>query len=288
MEKTRAKVLIVDLNNIWNKYLFARKGDFASTMGSVLHLFKSIYQAKEFARIYVVVDGKPTQKYEEFKDYKVNRKKNPDKYIPMKTLVSILSQYLYVIGGQTVEGDEVVGFLATHLAKKNDVYIYSNDKDFIQLMNLGAKIITLFKKGKVFDVLTEEQALAKFKNNKGEPLHEMKHVLPYRVFKGDPSDNISSACTGMRDSVIREILDKYWIFDKPFDEDTLMITIGKVPDIKVKSALAKYKNNILRNYKLMDLCNIPDSFKSNIKKIWYKLDLESVQQYVNTEELYKW
>lgn len=287
-EQEKKKVLIVDLNNIWNKYLWVRKGNFPDTISAILHLFRSIYREKEFSKVYVVIDGKPCEKYDEYKEYKSNRVHNPDKYIPMKVLSSVLSQYFTVVGGKHVEGDEVIAYLATRLAKKYDVYIYSNDKDFLQLMQFGIKEVTNFKRGHSEVIISEEEALMKFKNNKGKPLKQLKHILPYRVFKGDSSDGIPSACRGMHDKDIRHIIEKCWIYKEPYSEDLLMRVIGKVEDASLKKTLVNNINNINRNYKLMSLINIPESFKSNIQKIWYKLDVEGLNEYVQQKDLYQW
>lgn len=288
MTEQKKKVLIVDLNNVWNRYLYVRKGDFSDTITSVLHLFKSIYQAKEFHKVFVVIDGKPCEKYDEFKEYKSNRKHNPDKYIPMKVLSTVLCQYFNVIGGKKVEGDMVTAYIANKLIEKYDVYIYSNDKDFLQLMNLGVKIVTNFKRGFMDVIISEQEALMKFKNTKGEPLKELKHILPYRVFKGDSSDNIPPACKGMFDKVIRDIIENSWVYDEPFNEDVLMQIIGRVETDKVKNVLVSNIDNIMRNWKLTDLCHIPEDFKDNIQKIWYKVDIDGITQYVKSEDLYKW
>ena len=95
-QQDKKKILIVDLNNIWNKYLWVRKGNFPDTISAILHLFRSINREKEFSKVYIVIDGKPCEKYDEYKEYKSNRKHNPDKYIPMKVLSSVLSQYFNV------------------------------------------------------------------------------------------------------------------------------------------------------------------------------------------------
>lgn len=290
MANQRKKALVVDFNNIWNKYLFVRKGNFSDTICAMLHLFRSIYNSKEFSRVYIVLDGKPCAKYDEYKEYKANRAKRPDRYIPVKILVSVLSQYFTVVGGKHVEGDEVTAYIAKRLAKNYDTYVYSNDKDFIQLMQYGVRILCQIKKGCIDTVLTEEEALAKFKNNKGEPLKKLEYVLPYRVFKGDSSDGIPSAVSGLYDVKIRDIVYNYWIYNYDFNEDILMTIIGRInaQDTKLAEKIILNKNNILRNYKLMDLCHISDDFKQNIKKIHYRLDIDGLSQYVSQECLYKW
>lgn len=287
-EQKERKALIVDLNNVWNRYLFVRKGDFSATVSSVLHLFKSIYQSKEFATVYIVLDGKPCEKYEEYKDYKHNRKHNPDKYIPMKVLSSVLCQYFNVVGGKRVEGDNVVAYIAKKLSKKYDTYIFSNDKDFLQLMQFGVKIVSLFKQGKIDTIVTPEEALMKFKNSKGKPLKHLKHILPYRVFKGDSSDGIPSAVSRLSDVDIRKIVEKHWNYKYEFNEDTLYLIIGSVEDSVLKEKLILNMHNIIRNYNLMNLSFIPDEFQSSIQKVYYKLDINGLSEYVNKEELYKW
>lgn len=282
------KALVVDLNNVWNRYLFVRKGDFCHTVRSVLHLFKSIYQAKEFTKVYIVLDGKPCVKYDEYKDYKHNRKHNPDKYIPMKVLTSVLCQYFTVIGGKKVEGDDVVAYVAKRLTKNYDTYIFSNDKDFLQLMQFGVKIVNLFKQGKIDTVVTPEEALMKFKNSKGKPLKHLKHILPYRVFKGDSSDGIPSAVSRLSDVDIRKIVEKHWNYKYEFNEDTLYLIIGSIEDSVLKEKLILNINNIIRNYNLMNLSFIPDEFKSNIQKVWYKLDVNGLAEYVDEEHMYLW
>ena len=261
-----------------------------STQDSLMDFLSSIHEdINDRSGIADKLNGKLTSElYDEYKEYKSNRKHNPDKYIPMKVLSSVLSQYFNVVGGKHVEGDEVIAFLATRLAKKADVYIYSNDKDFLQLMQYGVKEVTNFKKGHSEVIISEEDALMKFKNNKGKPLKQLKHILPYRVFKGDTSDGIPSACKGMYDKDIRHIVEKCWIYKEPYSEDLLLRIIGKVEDATLKETLIKNINNINRNYKLMSLIDIPDSFKSNIQKIWYKLDVAGLNEYVQQKDLYQW
>lgn len=287
MEK-QGNVLVVDFNNIWNKYLYVRKGDFTNTIISVLHLFRSIYKSKFFSKVFIVMDGKPDEKYNEYKQYKQNRKKNPDKYIPLKVVTSVLSQYFTVVGGKRLEGDEVIAYIALKANRKYNTYIFSNDKDFIQLMQYGINIVSSFKQGKINELLTSEQALLKFKNNKGLPLKDLKYVLPYRVFKGDSSDGIPSACTGMRDDCIREIIYNHWGECDVLTETSFTEMLNSISDIKLIDKLSEHKEHIFRNFKLMNLCTISDNIKSQIHKIYYKFDYEGLKQYTTQEDLYKW
>ena len=289
MSTSREKVLIVDFNNVWNKYLYTRRGDFSKAIYATLYFFKSVYLAKEFKSVFVVLDGKPTEKYEEFKDYKLNRKKNPDKYIPVKVIVSVLAQYFNVVGGKTLEGDEVVGYLATRLNKKYDTYIYSNDKDFLQLMDLGVKVVSEFRKGRIHSILSEQEALIKFKNSKGEPLEGLQNILPYRVFKGDSSDGIPSACTGMFDTDIRRIIYNHWQHGELTEDKLNEIVKNANADVNVKKHITSdFKNNIRRNWHLMNLTYLPDGLKQSINKIWYKLNVPGLTKYELDEPIYKW
>lgn len=281
------KALVVDLNNVWNRYLYARKGIFKDAVISVLHLFRSIYQSQEFAKVFIVIDGKPNEHYDTFKEYKSNRKHNPDKYIPMKAISSVLCQYFNVVGGKHQEGDAVVAYIASVLNKKYDTYIFSNDKDFIQLMYKGIHIVTEFKNGRISKTLEENEALKKFHNSNNEPLDKLSNVLKYRVFKGDTSDSIPPAVPRLKDTVIRDIVSNYWV-EEGLTEDILLRVIGEYPDIPVKVRLIQQKEDILRNYTLMNLLSFPENFRNNIQKIWYKKDPSCISEYVDKPELYNW
>ena len=106
------------------------------------------------------------------------------------------------------------------------------------------------KDGKIL-TLTDDEVLSKFKNSKKEPLDKVENVLKYRVFKGDSSDKISSAVKGLKDDVIRQIIN-LWKEDY-LDEDVLLMLIGRIEDRKIQERLIENKNNILRNYTLMNL-----------------------------------
>lgn len=290
MTENKPKALVVDFNNLWNKYLFFRKGDFTNAIYATLYFFRDLYQSKEFQKVFIVLDGKPDKGYEIYKDYKSNRKSNPDKYIPLKVIMSVLSQYFNVVGGKKNEGDEVIAYIATRLVKNYDTYIYSNDKDFIQLMQLGINIAKEFKKGRMTSVLTPEEALGKFKNTSGEPLKALDYILIYRIFKGDSSDGIPSACTGMFDKIIRQMIYTHWTYSEVTEENLDKFITSVNEDYEIPKRISRqYKDNLMRNWKLMDLCHTSNELKTQVKKIKYPLDEEGLRNYkIDNQLLYHW
>ena len=290
MAESKPKALVVDFNNLWNKYLYSRGGNFTNAIYATLYFFRDLYNSREFQRVYIVLDGKPDKGYEIYKDYKANRKSDPHKYIPLKVVMSVLSQYFNVVGGKKNEGDEVTAYIATRLLKNYDTYIYSNDKDFIQLMNLGVKIVKEFKQGRITELLTEEGALNKFKNTQGTPLKGLEYILIYRIFKGDYSDGIPSACTGMFDKIIRQMIYTHWDYPEVTEENIEEFISRVNQDTKIgKRISSDYKENLKRNWKLMDLCHTSDELKTQVKKIHYSLDEEGLSKYnVCNKQLFYW
>jgi hypothetical protein len=92
----------------------------------------------------------------------------------------------------------------------------------------------------------------------------------------------------IEEKVIRKIVEKHWNYKYEFNEDTLYLIIGSVEDSVLKEKLILNINNIIRNYNLMNLSFIPDEFKSNIQKVWYKLDVNGLAEYVDEEHMYLW
>ena len=70
MAESKPKALVVDFNNLWNKYLYSRGGNFTNAIYATLYFFRDLYNSKEFQRVYIVLDGKPDKGYEIYKDYK--------------------------------------------------------------------------------------------------------------------------------------------------------------------------------------------------------------------------
>ena len=64
MAESKPKALVVDFNNLWNKYLYSRGGNFTNAIYATLYFFRDLYNSKEFQRVYIVLDGKPDKGYE--------------------------------------------------------------------------------------------------------------------------------------------------------------------------------------------------------------------------------
>lgn len=280
------KILIVDLNNIWMKTLYVCNYTPIEHLSYLINYVRSIYKNKQYDEIILVIDGTNSKGKALLKQYKAGRIKRDGTFEHLKVFVSIVSQYVKVLRNKETEGDIITAKLAMQFkAKGDEVTIFSNDKDFLQLAQFGIKISDKIQQGRAVE-LTEDEILAKFKNSKKEPLDKITNILKYRVFKGDSSDKIPSPVRGLKDTYIRQIIN-VWEGNE-LDENKLDLIIDKIEDDKLKCKLEENKDNILRNYKLMDLIHIEDEVLKNLKKLKNEVRMEDIKKWQVKDWQVKW
>jgi DNA polymerase I len=152
------------------------------------------------ARFVVVWDGFQRHKswrHQIYADYKGNRKgEKPQELIEAVGQIPMVDRMLAKIGVPTIrvdeiEADDLIGILATaSRAKGWDVVIYSSDKDYLQLMRHGIKLIRDTDKD---HRLAIETPLSVFREFRCDP----KDLLKVRALAGDKSDNIPGIEAGV-------------------------------------------------------------------------------------------
>ena len=130
---------------------------------------------------------KPSFRKQEFEEYKAQRSKAPDELVIQMPIARDLldAMDIYWCEKDGYEGDDLAGSMAYISANKNDeVVIFTSDKDFFQLLDIGKNVtIRFLKKG-----LTEVIDYTK------DNLHDLFGVYPsqicdYKGIAGDSSDN---------------------------------------------------------------------------------------------------
>lgn len=276
-ESKERKVLIIDLANLWVKSLYVCKNSPEDHLKYIINHIRRLYKGKIYSAIYLVVEGNNNEGKSTYEKYKEGRHKKDGTYDHLRTFISIVCKYVKVVRNENAEGDFLVAELAMYLRNKgDDVTILSNDKDFLQLVQYGIHVAEKTSEGEALP-LTDEQVLMKFKNSKNVPLDKIENILKYRVFKGDSSDKIPSAVRGMKDVNIREVINLWEGND--LNEDKLMMIIGKVEDEKVRNGLINNINNILRNYKLMNLIGKEFRFLKGSKYLVPKISKEELERW---------
>jgi len=122
-----------------------------------------------------------------FEKYKAQRQPMPDEMRVQLPFVRRLCEAmrLPVLELQGYEADDVIGAIAAQAAKQNvEVLIISNDKDMMQLVNGGVRILRTGSGGAKSDVIVDKE---KVKEILGVPPEKVIDVM---ALMGDTVDNI--------------------------------------------------------------------------------------------------
>ena len=125
-----------------------------------------------------------------FEKYKAQRQPMPDEMRAQLPFVRRLCEAmrLPILELQGYEADDVIGAIATQAAKQNvEVLIISNDKDMMQLVNGGVRILRTGSGGAKSDVIVDKE---KVKEILGVPPEKVIDVM---ALMGDTVDNIPGA-----------------------------------------------------------------------------------------------
>lgn len=284
MVEKKNKLLLIDAYNIIFRYYFAfLKNPIFNTKGiniSVIMGFTSfiikIIKKEKPTHIAVAFDfhGKNIKK-QEYRAYKANRKKTPQEIISSIPLICQILKALNVkiIYKEGYEADDVIGSLAKEADKNNyKVYIISNDKDYMQLLNNNIIIYDFFnKKTKILDVK---------KGCKKYDISYPKQIIDFLTITGDKSDNIPGI-KGIGKKKAKLILQKYDSIENIFnnfeilDPKLKLIINNNKKNIFLYKKLITIITNLYTNYNLEELIIKPiNYFKINsiFKKLeFYKL-----------------
>lgn len=146
---------------------------------------------KELKPDYVAVTfdrREPTFRHKEFKEYKAQRKKQPDELynqIPrLKEVIETFGVPIYEKAGY--EADDVIGAICENKTVNNpeiDSIIVTGDLDTLQLVDDNTKVYTL-KRGITDTVIYDEKAVKqRYGLTPGQ-------LIDFKALKGDQSDNI--------------------------------------------------------------------------------------------------
>ena len=146
-----------------------------------------LLDSEEPDRIAVVFDGaKPTFRHKVYPEYKATREKMPDE---MREQLPIINRVVdaFRLARIMIEGyeaDDVIGTLAKMAEREGcECFIYTGDKDFMQVVSDTVKIYDVFKRGERVQILDPAGVKDKF----GVPPSQVVDVL---ALMGDSSDNV--------------------------------------------------------------------------------------------------
>jgi len=188
------KVLLVDANNLAYRNFYAQnlKTSNGQNTGMIYGFLNSMLTAIRDLDpdiIHYVWDPEGGSEYRKkiYNLYKGNRdSKGPEFFEEM----DLLKQILDSIGSSQitkpkVEADDVIGYLAVEHYKEHISFIYSNDKDVLQLISSN---VLVYQPHKGLIALGVDGKIA-IKDQSKTIMLEPKQVVDYKALVGDPSDN---------------------------------------------------------------------------------------------------
>ncbi len=180
---------------------------FANMMNNLLK------ELKEGDSIFVGFDtGKKTFRHLENEEYKANRKPAPKELITQMPIARDLlrSLNIFTFEKEGFEGDDICGTVAKKAKEKGmDVYIYTSDRDFLQLVEPSISVKLIRKGLKDIELMNEEAVFNKYGFTPDK-------ITDYKGLVGDSSDNLPGI-PGIGDKTATKLINEYGSLENIID-----------------------------------------------------------------------
>jgi DNA polymerase I len=184
--------------------------------------------------------SKPTFRDKLFESYKAQRPPMPDEMSVQLPYVRRLCEAmrLPILELDGYEADDVIGTMARlGSAKKLDVLVISNDKDMMQLVNEGVRILRTGTGGAKADVIVDAKKVEEILGVPPEKVIDLMALL------GDTVDNIPGA-KGIGEKGATELIQKY------SSVENAMAHADEVTNKRYREALQQQKEQVLMSKQL--------------------------------------
>ncbi|MGL4950988.1 MAG: 5'-3' exonuclease [Mycoplasma sp.] len=259
------KIILIDGNWLFNSMFFATKRQrelweqnspekpFKLCVNNFL--FKVIKFTDNYDSICVCFDNKEkTIRSELFPEYKMNRKKEKEKwFLEQLELIKIGLDILKIpnITIPRYEADDIIGTLSTKYDNgENLIHLYSLDNDLKQLITNNTKILKSSKVGNKTTMV--EYGIEEFKKEYS-PLLEPKDLITIKAIGGDSSDNYKGLKGIGTEGIIR-LLERYKSLEGIFDHANFLKSKIKEKGVFTNTLLSPTKiNSFLDNTQEIEL-----------------------------------
>ena len=184
--------------------------------------------------------SKPTFRDKLFESYKAHRPPMPDEMSVQLPYVRRLCEAMCmpILELDGYEADDVIGTLAKKAAAKNlDVLVISNDKDMMQLVTPGVRILRTASGGPKADTIVDAKRVEEIL---GVPPDK---VIDLMALLGDTIDNIPGA-KGIGEKGATELIQKYGTVENA------LAHADEVPNKRYREALQQQKEQVLMSKQL--------------------------------------
>jgi len=197
---------------------------------------------KDYQPEYVAIvfdTRQPTFRDKLFEKYKAQRPPMPDEMSLQLPYVRRLCEAmrLPILELDGYEADDVIGTVAKKAANKLDVLVVSNDKDMMQLVNSGVRILRTGSGGAKADTIVDA---AKVTEILGVPPEK---VIDLMALLGDTVDNIPGA-KGIGEKGATELIQKYGSVESALDH------ADEVTNKRYREALQQQREQVMMSKQL--------------------------------------
>lgn len=193
------------------------------------------------ADIAVIFDAKRENfRYDIYPEYKANRGETPTELIPQFALIKEATQaYGYpVIELEGYEADDLIAsYEKAALAAGREVVIVSSDKDLLQLIKPGVRMLDPIR----YELMGAEAALNKF----GVPPHQ---VVDVQALAGDSTDNVPGV-PGIGVKTAAQLILEFG------DLETLLARAGEIKQNKRRESLIEFADQARISKRLVELAH---------------------------------
>lgn len=213
------KIMILDGNSLLFRAFYAmpplktKKGQYTNAVYGFLSMLYKLLDEYSPEYICVAFDPKkPSFRHEQYKDYKATRAKAPNELVEQFQLIrDVLNVHnIKCIEIDGFEADDVAGTFADAAEEQGaEVYLVTSDKDYLQLINDGIRVI-LTKKGVTN---TEEMDVQAMWNTYGI---SPAQFVDLKALMGDQSDNIPGV-GGIGEKTALKLIQEYGSLDGVYE-----------------------------------------------------------------------
>lgn len=269
IKKEKEKILILDTSTLFYRAAFS-KLDEVNTFKSLSPVYEYISDVIRDLKLNIgglsgvdkiisVMDStSKLLRQQIYPDYKKTRREDVSKEKEFVrenrfNLARHISKYgIQHIMKNGYESDDIIYTLAQKFKKNYDVWVYTVDKDLMQMVEKNVSIITWNAKGYTLVEYDDTSYLYdRFM------LNSYSDIFTHLVYVGDSSDSIEGV-SGVGKKTISLLIDEFG------DIDSIFRNADKIKDMKIRNS-EKISLNILnsydiieRNKKLIKLMEVPD------------------------------
>ena len=255
---------------------FTSSGMCTSAVFGLTNTLLDILQKQSPTHIAAAFDtAEPTQRHEEYPEYKANRDNPPEDLSTQFPLVDRLldAMNITVIRKPGYEADDIIGTLAAEAEEQGyAVWMVTPDKDFQQLVTEKAVIYKPGRKGSEFEIWGEDEVLDKWH------IERVEQVVDILGLMGDSSDNVPGI-PGVGEKTAQKLIQQFGSIEGLLQNTDKLKGKQKqrVEDSREQAMLSKRLVTIQRDVPLevtFDELQLRDYDKERLKQLFQELEFD--------------